>query len=74
MPATTAFASATRRTVARLSCSSVRCWDGQPGDCSLDTNRLAGHEQRFDRKKRRDLREQHGDCVRLGSGEPVVDW
>lgn len=56
-----------RHTAARLSCSSVRCWGGQPGDCGPDTNRLAGHEQRLDRKMRRDRREQHGDCVRLGA-------
>lgn len=44
----------TRHTAARLSCSSVRCWGGQLGDCSPDTNRLAGHEQRLDRKMRQD--------------------
>lgn len=56
-----------RHTVARLSCSSVRCWGGQPGDCGPDTNRLAVHEQRLDRKMCQDRREQHGDCVRLGA-------
>ena len=43
-----------RHTAARLSCSSIRCWGGQPGDCGPDTNRLAVHEQRLDRKMRQD--------------------
>ena len=43
-----------RHTTARLSCSSIRCWGGQPGDCGPDTNRLAVHEQRLDRKMRQD--------------------
>lgn len=56
-----------RHTTARMSCSSVRCWGGQPGDCGPDTNRLAVHEQRLDRKMGQDRREQHGDCVQLGA-------
>ena len=56
-----------RHTAARMSCSSLRCRGGQPGDCGPDTNGLAVHEQRPDRKMRQDRGEQHGDCVRLGA-------